>query len=224
MFNPFEEFYTRLFVSTAPKVTLFLISLPLVLTVVIYFMARKDEKRTGESTLSGKSAIIFTSINSVAWFAFIGFTMMLLAFVLPENHEGNREWMPFRLGLVLFVVSTSAIIFLGRVWKNWAKNILGEAGSFFPKRNMFVKAYSGLNVLYLLFTVFFLVVLILSFLVEISFNELIIELLDEGFDTLFKIAFMSLISASFFLVLNFWVYSRTTDQVVLLDGKIPLKE
>jgi hypothetical protein len=89
---------------------------------------------------------------------------------------------------------------------------------------MFVKAYSGLNVLYLLFTVFFLVVLILSFLVEISFNELIIELLDEGFDTLFKIAFMSLISASFFLVLNFWVYSRTTDQVVLLDGKIPLKE
>tara|TARA_A100001037_G_scaffold294416_1_gene312198 strand:- start:267 stop:941 length:675 start_codon:yes stop_codon:yes gene_type:complete len=219
-------------IATAYLIYLSLFSLlGLIVTIVIYFMARKDEKRTGETMLSGKSAIIFTSMNGVAWVAFIGLTMMLLAFVLPEmtkydesidDYKEYREWMPFRIGFVLLTVSTGAMFALGMVWQSWSRKIWSETSTVFPAWNMFVKGYSGLNVFYLLSTVFYLVVFILGSFVELAFND---NVEWEGtMDTPIKISVMSLISATIFLVLNFWVYSRTTDQVVPLARRYEVKE
>ena len=218
--------------ATAYLVYLSLFSLlGMVVTIVMYFMARKDEKRMGETTLSGKSAVIFTSMNGVAWVAFIGLTLMLLAFVLPEQstynydndeRESFREWMPFRIGFVLLIMGAGALVALGKVWQGWARETWGQVGSFIPRWNLFVKGYSGLNVFYLLSAVFYLVAFILSTLVELTFNEKIEW--KDSLDTPFKICLMALISTTFFLVLNFWVYSRTTDQVVPLVGRTETKE
>ena len=136
--------------------------LALLVTPICFFMMRNDEKRSGVSTLSGKSAILFTLINKTAWIAFIGFSMILLTFVLPESKDWDPEteemvetgtdFTTLRIGFVLMIVGIASTFFLSTIWNRWSQQQVA-----LPSSNMFVKCYSGLNVFFLLSSVLGLV-------------------------------------------------------------------
>ena len=190
--------------------------LALLVTPICFFMMRNDEKRSGISTFSGKSAILFTLINKTAWIAFIGFTMILVTFVLPESKELDQDTGEFvdagtdfttlRIGFVLMLVGIASTFFLSTIWNRWSQQQVA-----LPSSNMFVKCYSGLNVFILLSGVLGLVTFLAIAIMELMFNE---DVLWEMIKEPFKIGVMALISCVVFLVCNLRVYSKSSDAVV----------
>ena len=190
--------------------------LALLVTPICFFMMRNDEKRSGISTFSGKSAILFTLINKTAWIAFIGFTMILVTFVLPESKELDQDTGEFvdagtdfttlRIGFVLMLVGIASTFFLSTIWNRWSQQQVA-----LPSSNMFVKCYSGLNVFFLLSSVLGLVTFLAIAIMELMFNE---DALWEMIKEPFKISVMALISCVVFLVCNLRVYSKSSDAVV----------
>ena len=178
-------------------------------------MMRNDEKRSGVSTLSGKSAILFTLINKTAWIAFIGFSMILLTFVLPESKDWDPEteemvetgtdFTTLRIGFVLMIVGIASTFFLSTIWNRWSQQQVA-----LPSSNMFVKCYSGLNAFFLLSTVLALVTFLAIMIMELMFGEAEWKMVKEPF----KIGVVLLISCVVFLVCNLRVYSKSSDAVV----------
>ena len=189
--------------------------LALLVTPICFFMMRNDEKRSGVSTLSGKSAILFTLINKTAWIAFIGFSMILLTFVLPESKDWDPEteemvetgtdFTTLRIGFVLMIVGIASTFFLSTIWNRWSQQQVA-----LPSSNMFVKCYSGLNVFFLLASVLGLVTFLAIMIMELMFGDPEWDMVKEPF----KISVVALISCVVFLVCNLRVYSESSDGVV----------
>jgi hypothetical protein len=189
--------------------------LALLVTPICFFMMRNDEKRSGISTFSGKSAILFTLINKTAWIAFIGLTMILLTFVLPESSrwdpetgeriETGTDFTTLRIGFVLMLVGIASTFFLFTIWNRWSQQQVA-----LPSSNMFVKCYSGLNVFFLLASVLGLVTLLAIAIMELMFGDAEWRMVKEPF----KIGVVLLISCVVFLVCNLRIYSKSSDAVV----------
>ena len=193
----------------------FFLFVGLLVPTICFFMMRNDEKRSGVSTLSGKSAVVFTLINQTAWIAFIGFTMILLTFVLPESREWDPEsgemietgtdFTTLRIGFVLMIVGIASTFFLSTIWNRWSQQQVA-----LPSSNMFVKCYSGLNVFILLSSVLGLVTFLAMMIMELMFGDAEWDMVKEPF----KISVVLLISCVVFLVCNLRVYSKSSDAVV----------
>jgi len=194
----------------------FFLFVGLLVPTICFFMMRNDEKRSGVSTLSGKSAVVFTLINKTAWIAFIGLTLILLTFVLPESRdydpetdqmiETGTDFTTLRIGFVLMLVGIASTFFLSTVWNRWSQQQVA-----LPYSNMFVKCFSGLNVFFLLSSILGLVTLLAITIMELMFNE------HSRWETIkepFKIGVVLLISCVVFLVCNLRVYSKSSDAVV----------
>jgi len=188
----------------------FFLFLGLLVPTICFFMMRNDEKRSGVSTLSGKSAVVFTLINQTAWIAFIGFTLILLTFVLPESWDPETEqettdFITLRIGFVLMLVGIASTFFLSTVWNRWSQQQVA-----LPSSNMFVKCYSGLNVFFLLSSVLGLITFLAIMIMELMFGDAEWDMVKD----LFKISVVLLISCVVFLVCNLRVYSKSSDTVV----------
>ena len=194
----------------------FFLIVGLLVPTICFFMMRNDEKRSGVSASSGKSAVVFTLINKTAWIAFIGLTLILLTFVLPESKEFDREtgelvdagtdFTTLRIGFVLMLVGIASTFFLSTIWNRWSQQQVA-----LPYSNMFVKCYSGLNVFFLLSSVLGLVTFLAIAIMELMFNE---DVLWKMIKEPFKIGVVALISCVVFLVCNLRVYSKSSDAVV----------
>ena len=193
----------------------FFLFLGLLVPTICFFMMRNDEKRSGVSTLSGKSAVVFTLINQTAWIAFIGFTLILLTFVLPESRDWDPEtgemvetgtdFTTLRIGFVLMLVGIASTLFLSIIWNRWSQQQIA-----LPSSNMFVKCYSGLNVFFLLSSVLGLITFLAIMIMELMFGDAKWDMVKEPF----KIGVVLLISCVVFLVCNLRVYSKSSDTVV----------
>ena len=193
----------------------FFLIVGLLVPTICFFMMRNDEKRSGVSTSSGKSAVVFTLINKTAWIAFIGLTLILLTFVLPESKEFDREtgelvdagtdFTSLRIGFVLMLVGIASTFFLSTIWNRWSQQQVA-----LPSSNMFVKCYSGLNVFILLSSVLGIVTFLAIMIMELMFGEAEWKMVKEPF----KIGVVLLISCVAFLVCNLRVYSKSSDAVV----------
>ena len=193
----------------------FFLIVGLLVPTICFFMMRNDEKRSGVSTASGKSAVVFTLINKTAWIAFIGLTLILLTFVLPESKEFDQEtgelvdagtdFTTLRIGFVLMLVGIASTFFLSTIWNRWSQQQVA-----LPSSNMFVKCYSGLNVFFLLSSVLGLVTFLAIAIMELMFGEAEWDMVKEPF----KIGVVLLISCVVFLVCNLRVYSKSSDAVV----------
>ncbi|MBL62899.1 MAG: hypothetical protein CMI30_05760 [Opitutae bacterium] len=190
--------------------------LALVIMTVCFFMARNDEKRTGITTLSGKSSIYFSLMNQSWWIVFIGITLVLVTMVLPAPEiydeerdrfkKGKKDWQPLRIGIVLTIVGTGAATALGAIWQRCS----GQP-RILPRDNMFVKCYSGLNA----FMLFSIVVSLVTFL-GFCFAELFFDKKADwdDWEDAVKIAAMALVSSTLFLMANLSVFNASSDSVV----------
>ena len=193
----------------------FFLFVGLLVPTICFFMMRNDEKRSGVSASSGKSAVVFTLINQTAWISFIGLTLILLTFVLPESKEwdpkkeelvdAGTDFTTLRIGFVLTLVGIASTVFLSTLWNRWSQQQIA-----LPSSNMFVKCYSGLNVFFLLSSVLGLVTFLAIMIMELMFGDAEWKMVKEPF----KIGVVLLISCVVFLVCNLRVYSKSSDAVV----------
>jgi len=116
--------------------------LPILVGVGVYFMARARERQTGQAQFPGRSAVVFTLLNLGAYMIYGGLMMMLNNIVISAGGE-NPDYTAFKLGISILLPGAAAIAVMVRLWSYWTR---GE--SCLSTHNLFVKVYSGINVLW----------------------------------------------------------------------------
>lgn len=196
-----------LVVATALVLTL----VPLVVTVVCYFLSRAEEKRSGEVLFSGKSAVIFTLMNNASWLFFVACTMVCFNIIGDvetsydfDTGESEKGWEVMRMGMAILVTSGISLFALSLLWRNWT----GSA-ELLPRDNVFVKCFTGINMFILSGLVLSLGTAILFLLLEAMASDNV--KLDEIGDG-FKLPLVSLITGLVFLALNIRVFGSCSDR------------
>ncbi len=185
-------------------------ALSLFVIIVCYFLSRAEERKSGKVLFSGKSAVIFTLMNNSAWLFFIAWTMICFNIIGDmENYnwdteESEKGWQAFRMGSALLVSSGISLFLLAVLWRNWTGN-----NEMLPRDNIFVKCYSGLNMLTLAGTVLWLGTLILFSLLEAMASDKI-SIDDMG--DLFKFPVVMFFSSLVFLAGNIRVFGSCADR------------
>ena len=105
-------------------------------------MARARERQTGQAQFPGRSAVVFTLLNLGAYMIYGGLMMMLNNIVISAGGE-NPDYTAFKLGISILLPGVAAIAGMVRLWSYWTR---GE--SCLSTHNLFVKVYSGINVLW----------------------------------------------------------------------------
>lgn len=186
------------------------LALSIIVTICCYFLSRAEERRSGEILFTGKSAVIYTLMNNAAWLFFIAWTMICFNIIGDmETHnwdtdESEKGWQALRLGAALFVSSGVSLFVLVVLWRNWTGN-----NEMLPRDNMFVKCYSGLNMLMLSVTVLSLGTFILFALLEAMASD---RLSIEDMGDAFKFPVVMFASSLVFLAANIRVFGTCTDR------------
>jgi len=187
--------------------TLMLGFVPIVVAVVCYFLSRAQERRTGEVLYSGKSAIIFTLMNNSAWL-FTAAWFLIIYNILGDTEsysygaeESEKNWTMFRAGFSILICTSFSLVILALIWRRWT-----EGGSIIPKENIFVKCYSGLNMFVLSGLVLYVSIFLFTSLLEATVRDTA----DLDSDV-FIVPAVMLACAFGFLVLNIWIFGRSTD-------------
>jgi len=188
--------------------TLMLGFVPVVVAIVCYFLSRAQERRTGEVMYSGKSAIIFTLMNNSAWL-FTAAWFLIIYNILGDTKsysfgatETEKDWTMFRVGFSILICTSVSMVFLTLIWRRWT-----EGASIIPKENIFVKCYSGLNMFVLSGLVLYLGIFLFTSLLEATVHD------TADFDSdMFIVPSVMLVCAFGFLVLNIWIFGRSTDE------------
>ena len=187
-----------------------LLLVPLVVTVVCYFLSRAEEKRSGEVLFTAKSAVIFTLMNNAAWLFFAAWTMICFNIIGDmesynfHSDEAEKSWEVFRMGIALVISSGLSLLILSMLWRNWTGNT-----ELLPRDNIFVKCFSGINMAVLSVVVLALGTSIMFLLLEAMASDDV--KLDEMGD-MFKLPVVTLICSLVFLAMNIRLFGSCSDR------------
>jgi hypothetical protein len=192
-------------------ITSMLVLVPLVATVVCYFLSRAEEKRSGEVLFTGKSAVIFTLMNNAGLLFFVAWTMICFNIIGDMENSYNNEtdeyekgWEVLRMGLALLVTSGLSLLVLSVLWRNWT-----GSNELLPRDNIFVKCFSGINMFVLSGLVISLATSILFLLLEAMASDNV--KIDEMGDV-FKLPVVTLICTIVFLAINIRLFGGCSDR------------
>ena len=203
-----------MFMTGMTFMAILLVLVPMVVTVVCYFLSRAEEKRSGQVLFSGKAAVVFTLFNNAAWLFVAAWVMILFNLIgdveTPrfafdiDAEESSKSWMLLRGGFALLICSGIAIAILVYLWRDWTGN-----DSILPRDNIFVKCYSGLNLLALAGLTIYLGTMLLFMLLEAMADELDLEKAGDAF----KFPAVLLCCSLGFLVANIRLFGSCSDDV-----------
>ena len=197
--------------------------MPVVITVVCYFLSRAEEKRSGQVLFSGKAAVIFTLFNNAAWLFAAAWVMILFnligdletrsfdfagsSFDSEPAVSVSKDWTLLRGGIALLICSGLAGAVLAYLWRDWT-----NSSSILPRDNIFVKCFSGLNLLVRAGLSLYLGTVLIFLLLQAMMDKVDLEKVGDGF----KFPAVLLCCALAFLVANIRRFGSCSDAVV--DG------
>ena len=200
----------------APMMMLFLGVIPVIVVLICYFLSRAQERRTNQKRYTGKSAVIFTLLNNSAWLFSAAVFLILYNllgehefqafgrpdFGLEESDGGGKDWSMFRVGLSILICSSFAILVLIKLWKRWV-----DGESCLPPYNIFVKCYSGLNMIVLGTMALSVGAALLTMMLEGITGSFVIK--DD--DSFVQLTTLLLCTVGF-LVVNIGVFGKCSDE------------